>query len=155
MTSDEALLGRLHDGDLRAFDELYARHSRRLFAFLSSQAQDAHEAEDLLHEAFLALLKEKEQARRARHVTGFLYQVARNLCLNRARARRRASHALEQQALAVDALAAELPGATDAAPVHEQLEQLEQTARLHQAVAELTEAQGQLFALRAGGPVVR
>ncbi len=95
--TDEALHRRLVDGQLGAFDLLYARHARALFAFLRRQlGGDAREAEDVLHEVFLALLKER--APPARSFKAWLYQVARHLCLNRARTRRRGEGALAREA---------------------------------------------------------
>ena len=55
--SDEALYARLRRGELAAFDRLYERFERPLFGFLRAQLGDAAEAEDVLHEAFLAVLR--------------------------------------------------------------------------------------------------
>jgi RNA polymerase sigma factor (sigma-70 family) len=98
MRSDEALLEALLSGDVRGFDLLYARYERPLFAFIRRHHPHQGEAEDLLHETFLALLRDRDGACGAANLRAWLFQVARNLCLNRHRARRRASGALADPA---------------------------------------------------------
>ena len=92
--SDEALYARLRRGELAAFDRRYERFERPRFGFLRAQLGDAAEAEDVLHEAFLAVLRAGDARDELRSFRAWLFQVARNLCLNRARARRRADRAL-------------------------------------------------------------
>ncbi len=97
MLSDEALYRNLVGGDIAAFDELYRRYERCLFGFVLRQLGDRSEAEDVFHEAFMAVLKE----RRARELGSFkawIFEVARNLCYNRTRSRRRAARAFETEA---------------------------------------------------------
>ncbi len=95
MASDEALYERLLGGDLGAFDALYERYERPLFGFILRHVGDHHEAEDLLHEAFLAVLRERDRGQSATSFRAWIYGVTRHLCLNRLRSRRRAAHALE------------------------------------------------------------
>lgn len=96
--SDEELLESLLDGDVRGFDLLHARYERPLFAFIRRHHPQQQEAEDLLHETFLSLLRDREGARAATNLRAWLFQVARNLCLNRHRAHRRAAGALADPA---------------------------------------------------------
>jgi RNA polymerase sigma-70 factor (ECF subfamily) len=98
MRSDEALLEALLDGDVRGFDLLHARYARSLFGFIRRHHPQQQEAEDLLHETFLALLRDREGARTATNLKAWLFQVARHLCLNRHRAQRRAAGALADPA---------------------------------------------------------
>jgi RNA polymerase sigma factor (sigma-70 family) len=79
MTSDEALYARLLHGDLRAFDELYDRYERPLFGFVRKYLPDPKDAEDVLHETFLALLDERDRGKAARSLRAWIYQVARHL----------------------------------------------------------------------------
>lgn len=142
--SDEALYQRLLEGDLSAFDALYERYERHLFGFLRRQLDDAAEAEDVLHEAFLAVLRERDAGRAARSFRAWLFQVARHLCLNRARTRQRAAKAAEgvAQALAT----AEAPGHPERA-----LEQRQTADALRAAVGKLPAGLSELYHLRAGG----
>jgi DNA-directed RNA polymerase specialized sigma24 family protein len=77
MLSDEALYEALLNGDLRAFDTLYERYERHLFGFIRKHLTDVHEAEDVLHETFPAILRDRAGARAARSLRAWLFQVAR------------------------------------------------------------------------------
>ena len=139
--SDEALYARLLRGELAAFDRLYERFERPLFGFLRAQLGDAAEAEDVLHEAFLAVLRAGGAQTELRSFRAWLFQVARNLCLNRARARRRADRALEsvaREARIEPAAPAEPPAGRD-------------PAALHAAVSRLPPALAEVYQLRARG----
>jgi RNA polymerase sigma-70 factor (ECF subfamily) len=142
MASDEALYRLLLAGDLRAFDQLYARHERPLFGFIRRAVPDAAEAEDVLHDTFLALLRDRAGAGAARSLRAWLYQVARNLCLNRHRAQRRSTRALE-----TDARTAEPP----AGPPEDALMEREDRLALTGAVARLPAELAELYRLRARG----
>lgn len=142
MVSDEALLERLLHGDLGAFDSLYERHERPLFAFVLRMLGNRADAEEVLHDVFLTLLRERRSDRPVRAVRPWLYEVARNQCLNRLRSRRRAS-------LAVDSAARE---PVDAVPPPDVgLAAHEKTAALSAAVARLPPALAELYTLRARG----
>jgi RNA polymerase sigma-70 factor (ECF subfamily) len=143
MLSDEALYQQLLAGDLGAFDALYQRYERPLFGFVLRQlGGDRQEAEDVLHDAFLALLREREAGRAARSLRAWLFQVARNLCLNRHRSRHRAARAL--------AVVAQAPAAGTEQP-EGALERHQTAARLKRAVAKLPPGLAELYQLRAGG----
>ncbi len=94
MESDERLWERLRAGELAAFDQLYARYERPLYGFILGFLGDGAEAEDVFHEAFLAMLRDPPPA--SLSVRGWLYQTARNMCLNRLRSRRRGDRAAER-----------------------------------------------------------
>lgn len=139
--TDEALHRRLVAGDLTAFDLLYARHARPLFAFLRRELDgDGRDAEDVLHEAFLGLLKEKSPP--ARSFKAWLYQVARHLCLNRARTRRRGEGALVREAAGSPRTVTPPEGA---------LAQAQVAALVKQAVERLPRELAQVYQLRASG----
>lgn len=141
MRSDEALYESLLRGDLDAFDALYARYARPLFGFVRRHLADAHEAEDVLHETFMALLRERDAGRSAVSLRAWLYQVARNLCLNRLRARRRSARALEAAA----------PSPSPAEHPDHALEARQTGEQLRAAVARLPVALAEVYTLRAGG----
>jgi RNA polymerase sigma-70 factor (ECF subfamily) len=137
--SDEALYARLLRGELAAFDRLYERFERPLFGFVRAQLGDPAEAEDVLHEAFLAVLRAGGAGNELRSFRAWLFQVARNLCLNRVRARRRADRALEAAAREVE------PAGPHAPPP------ARDPAALHQAVARLPPPLAEVYQLRARG----
>ena len=142
MLSDEALYEALLGGNLRAFDTLYERYERHLFAFIRHYVPDRHEAEDVLHEAFLVILRDRAGARSARSLRAWLFQIARHLCLNRDRTRHREARALDRAAR----------GSADQAPHPEQdLEHREAQHALATAVARMPPQLGELFRLRSQG----
>lgn len=136
MESDEALYTKLLAGELAAFDRLYERYERPLFGFVRSQLGDRTEAEDVLHETFLAVLRARGLGTEVRSFKAWLFQVARNLCLNRVRSRKRADRALESAARAIIV--------EDAAVEHD-------STALHAAVARLPAALAEVYQLRAKG----
>jgi RNA polymerase sigma-70 factor (ECF subfamily) len=142
--SDEALFERLIAGDLRAFDLLYDRFERPLFGFIRSQLRDVADAEDILHETFMSVLRERAARHEVRSFKAWLFQVARNLCLNRIRTQRRAGRALEAAAQ-VEAVAPPSAAADHA------LERREQLVLLQRAVERLPAALAEIYRLRAAG----
>jgi RNA polymerase sigma-70 factor (ECF subfamily) len=141
-SSDEALYRRLLSGDLAAFDALHARHAGRLLGFIrTSLGGEVAEAEDVLHEVFLAVLKEQAAGRAAVSLRAWLFEVARHLCLNRHRSARRREAAVE----------AALPPAVGPTPADQALEGQQRTRRLEVAVERLPEHLGALYRLRAAG----
>jgi RNA polymerase sigma-70 factor (ECF subfamily) len=136
MSSDEALYARLLGGELAAFDQLYARYERPLFGFVRAQLGNDHDAEDVFHEAFLAVLQARRQHAELRSFKAWLFEVARHLCLNRVRSQSRANRALE--AVARQAEVSDPPVARNA-------------AALHGAIARLPAALAEVYQLRASG----
>jgi RNA polymerase sigma-70 factor, ECF subfamily len=144
MESDEALYERLLAGELSAFDRLYDRYERPLFGFAYAQLGDAREAEDVFHDAFMAVLREGGARRQLQSFRAWLYQVTRNLCLNRLRTRNRAARAL-QAAARIEPPEAESTHAENA------LAACEQTEALRRAVERLPQSLAEVYQLRAAG----
>jgi RNA polymerase sigma-70 factor (ECF subfamily) len=145
--TDEALYERLLRGELAAFDRLYERYERPLFGFVRAQLGDAAEAEDVCHEAFLALIRAGGAGTELRSFRAWLFQVARNLCLNRVRSRRRADRALEVAARE----AALEPAAPAPHPAAAAAEATADPAALRLALARLPPALAEVYQLRARG----
>ena len=143
MISDEALFEQLVRGDLAAFDALYARHERPLFGFVVGHIGDRQEAEDVIHDAFLTVLREGRRGSAPDCFRAWLYQVARNLCLNRLRSRLRAARALESVARA--------PAPVDAAQPEHALADRQVARALRLAVDRLPASLAEMFRLRSGG----
>lgn len=139
MESDEALYAKWIEGDLRAFDSLYARFERPLFGFVRAWVREPSEAEDVLHETFMAALRER--ARDVRSFRAWIFGIARNICLNRARSKKRA----ERAAAEIELLAA------PAAAPDEQLDAHRRAASLERAVARLPTSLAEIYRLRATG----
>jgi RNA polymerase sigma-70 factor (ECF subfamily) len=58
MNDDNECMARLAAGDANALRELYQRHGRALLRFSSAMCRSRQAAEDLVHDAFVALLRE-------------------------------------------------------------------------------------------------
>lgn len=143
MDTDEALFERLALGELSAFDRLYARYERPLFGFVRGRLGDAQEAEDVLHEAFMSVLRERGRRTEVRSFRAWLYQVAHHLCLNRIRSRKRRDRLVESAAQEIPTSAAEPPEVS--------LDSRQRAAALERAVARLSEPLAEVYRLRASG----
>src|SRR3984957_16345250 len=96
MDSDEALYARVKQGDMGAFDDLYARYAPRLFGFLRPQLPTRADAEDVFHESLLATLESAEVTFDRGGFRTWLYRIARNRVLNRLRSTTRSDKALSR-----------------------------------------------------------
>jgi len=144
MDSDEALFDALVAGDMRAFDRLYDRFSRPLFAFIRGQLRDPSEAEDVLHEAFMAVLRARGQRHEIRSFRAWLYKVAHHLCMNRARKLDRGERAV--------AVASAVDAAERATLEPERaFEAAQLGARLKEAVMKLPAPLAEIYRLRTAG----
>jgi RNA polymerase sigma-70 factor (ECF subfamily) len=147
--SDEALMLSYRDGDVRAFEVLVTRHRKPIYNFILRFVRDAAQAEDVLQETFLRVIKGADAYERQAKFTTWLYTIARNLCVDAAR---RGKH---RKATSLDAPT----GADDGAPlidlvadgkdgVDRQAIGRELQARIKQAVESLPDEQREIFLLR-------
>jgi RNA polymerase sigma-70 factor (ECF subfamily) len=67
--------------------QAYGEWHEDLFGFLTSATRDREVAEDLLQETFLRLVQEAQGGRTPENVRAWLYRVASNLVISRARRR--------------------------------------------------------------------
>ena len=70
------------------FGELLERHEREIFAYVLRLVGDRHEADDLYQETFLAAFRGWPPPRRGNE-RAWLYRIATNKAIDRARRRRR------------------------------------------------------------------
>ena len=124
--SDGDLLLRIADGDSVAFDILYRRFSRPVLGLALRLLRDRSRAEDAVQETFAAIWRSAGSYRPDRGPgTPWLYAVARNAIVDRARARREPTFAdVPEQA------------APEAGPA-EQAESSYVSWRVHRAVHDL------------------
>jgi RNA polymerase sigma-70 factor (ECF subfamily) len=83
--SDEGLMLRYQKGEVRAFEILLGRHRRPVFNFILRYVGQPAQAEDLLQEVFLRVIKSADAYQRQAKFTTWLYTIARNLCVDAAR----------------------------------------------------------------------
>jgi RNA polymerase sigma-70 factor (ECF subfamily) len=73
----------------QAFAELYRRHKQEIYTYcLRMMNRDREAASDLFQEVFVRAYERAEQFRSGSNVRGWLYTIARNLCLNAHRGKR-------------------------------------------------------------------
>lgn len=84
--SDEDLMLRYADeGDGDAFEILVSRHEKPVFNFILKRCGRRGEAEELLQETFLRVVRSSENYEPKAKFTTWLYTIARNLCIDLAR----------------------------------------------------------------------
>src|SRR5450631_734416 len=154
-SSDEQLLAAYRGGDVRAFEILLARYEKPIWSFLRRFVRDAEAAEDLLQEVFLRVVRDAQESGPAwkgeAKFSTWLYTIARNLCIDRARRTAvRGSASIdgstgtdeENTATLHERIAAPGPS-TDAVVAGR-----EAARRIDRAVAELPDDQREVFLMR-------
>jgi RNA polymerase sigma-70 factor, ECF subfamily len=134
--SDAELLSLIAGGDVRAVGALYDRHSPTLFPIALRIIRDRSEAEDLIHDAFVAVNERAGQYTAERGtVIAWLVTLVRNLSIDRTRRRER------RGTLARDVIAHEPPASVRDA---ERLtSDASERQKIQRALASLPEAQRQ------------
>ncbi|MBX3197664.1 MAG: sigma-70 family RNA polymerase sigma factor [Labilithrix sp.] len=134
--ADADLLRRIAEGDVRAVGELYDRYGPTLFPIALRILRERSEAEDILHDAFVAVNERAHQYASERgSVIAWLVTLVRNLSIDRMRRRER------RGALAREVLPHE-PPASVRDP--EQLtSEAGERAKIRRALANLPDAQRQ------------
>lgn len=97
--ADAALVRKIAGGDREAFAQLYDRYSRPLYATAYRILSDATEAEDIVHDVFVALWTKAAEFDFNRG-TAFSWAITftRNRAIDRVRSRKRRQELLEQSA---------------------------------------------------------
>lgn len=84
-SSDEDLIKRYGEGDIDAFSILYSRHKGGLYRYLLRQIKDESTAEDVFQEVWSAVIKAAKSYEDKAKFTTWLYTLARNKVIDRAR----------------------------------------------------------------------
>jgi RNA polymerase sigma-70 factor (ECF subfamily) len=138
------------DGDVRAFEVLVTRHRKPIYNFIFRFVRDAAQAEDVMQETFLRVIKGAEAYERQAKFTTWLYTIARNLCVDAARRGKHRKVASldapvggdEDGAALIDMVSDGKQGA-DSAALDKELR-----ARMQKAIASLPDEQREIFLLR-------
>jgi RNA polymerase sigma-70 factor (ECF subfamily) len=85
--SDQQLAKAAAGGDMAAFEELYRRHNRRVYALCLRMTQNQTEAEDLMQEAFIQLFRKVGSFRGDSAFTTWLHRLTVNQVLMHLRKR--------------------------------------------------------------------
>ncbi len=86
--SDQVLTRKAAEGDMQAFEELYRRHNRRVYALCLRMTQNVSEAEDLAQEVFIQLFRKIGSFRGDSAFTTWLHRLTVNQVLMHFRKRK-------------------------------------------------------------------
>jgi RNA polymerase sigma-70 factor (ECF subfamily) len=141
--SDEQLITSLHQGQTAALDELYKRYARKLYVFCDHSLvfRDAHQAEDLVQEVFIRVIKAAHtfDPQKASFRT-WLFRIARNCCIDTNRKERRFAFLNSRLQPGFNAPEEQLPR-DEVLRTHEgDIESQMIDAALHQAVSDCIQA---------------
>lgn len=78
---DEELMEQFKAGDERAFVTLYERYKRRVLAYCLKMVSSRELAEDVFQETFVRVARKADNFKSG-NFAGWLFAIARNLCLN-------------------------------------------------------------------------
>jgi|HigsolmetaAR205D_1030408.scaffolds.fasta_scaffold00373_2 RNA polymerase sigma-70 factor (ECF subfamily) len=121
VTDDAALMLRYRNGDVSAFEMLYARYKGPLYRYLQRTCKSVDVANDLFQEVWGKVIASRERYEVRAQFATFLYRIAHNCAVDYFR---KAAHVHERQALDVVELAEELHAAEpqpDAVASHTQI----------------------------------
>jgi RNA polymerase sigma-70 factor (ECF subfamily) len=141
LRSDEELMQDIGKGDKKAFEELYARYSKRLLSFLYKMLnKDRDKAEDFLQDIFMKIIERPEQFDTTRKFSTWIYTIATNLCRNEFRNTINRSKLLDESGMKDDYL--------EDAPHPANLDHKRFKAELQGVYEELNEKDRSIFVLR-------
>jgi RNA polymerase sigma-70 factor (ECF subfamily) len=147
--SDEALMQRFQQGDSGAFRLLLERHRGGVYNFVLRHVGDQSAAEDLMQDAFLRVVQGAHRYKLESKFTTWLYTIARNLCVDRARKMRFRRHkSLDQPTGSGDDpplgdRVADTRAATDREAIGSELQ-----GQLARAIESLRDEQREVFLMR-------
>src|SRR5215211_4927017 len=87
---EHQLVSAARRGDDRAFEELYSRYQRRITAYVFGMVKDHGRAEDITQEVFVSALRRMRQTERPIAFKAWIYEIAKNACIDAYRRGRRA-----------------------------------------------------------------
>lgn len=147
--TNESLMLRYRDGEVRAFEILLSRFRQPIFVFIlrSVGAHNAAQAEELTQETFLRVIKQASTYEARSKFSTWLYTLARNLCIDASRRRKlRKTQSLDAPDEDGHSL---LERTADRGPaVDRQAIGTELRSKLSQAIEELPEDQRDVFLMR-------
>jgi RNA polymerase sigma-70 factor (ECF subfamily) len=93
---EKQLIHRSRQGDTAAYAELIRMHSRSVFAICLGIMSHHQDAEDIVQQTLLQAYANLPQLRKTQSFGPWLYQIARNLCLDLKRKHKRDQQGVEQ-----------------------------------------------------------
>ena len=136
---DAALMLRYKDGDVAAFDALYARHKDSVYRYLLRLSHDEQAARDVFQETWTKVIRARQRYQATARFSTYLFRIAHNCFIDYLRRNQRHTGS--------DELDAENTPATGDQPDHV-TERLLARERLDAALQQLPAEQRDVFLLR-------
>lgn len=148
--TDEALMLAYSQGEVRAFEILLNRHERPIFNFVLRSCRRADVAEELTQEIFMRVVRSASDYKQKAKFTTWLYTIARNICIDRARRSKRTREMSLDEKIGDDDGNTFLDLVVDesAGTGHMSYERRRFLERLQAALAQLPEDQREVFILK-------
>ncbi len=86
---DQTLVAGVRHGDEEAFAELYERYGERIVSYVTSLVGDHARAEDITQDVFISALRRMRVTERPIAFKPWIYEIARNACIDEFRRSRR------------------------------------------------------------------
>jgi len=96
IVGDEALMSDIKAGNMRAFDQLYDRYSKKLLNFSLSIVKSREEAENIVQEVFLALWMNRDNISRDASVKYYIFTITYNTSISALRRKAKDDKFFEQ-----------------------------------------------------------
>jgi RNA polymerase sigma-70 factor, ECF subfamily len=139
---DAALMLRYRDGDVRAFETLYAKHKGGVYRYLKRMCRNDEAANDLFQEVWSKVIASRERYEVRAQFNTFLYRIAHNCTIDYYRKTGRAQPAAQS----IDELAEELPDVAQILP-DQALSETQLRADFRRALDALPAEQRDVFVL--------
>ena len=140
---DSALMLRYRDGDMRAFEILYARHKAPLYRYLQRLCRDRDVANDLFQEVWSKVIASRERYEVRAQFNTFLFRIAHNCAVDYFRRTGKLGSAHTADVAELEEV---LPG-NEAERPETQLSEAQVKAAFKQALDELPAEQRDVFVL--------
>lgn len=131
-------------GDAEAFKHLFDTYFDRLYRYAYRYLQSAEESQDLVHDVFLQIWRQRRRIGLEQDLRAYLYVTARNQALNRLKHRKVEHRFLERRAAAIAAEEAAGPTPNP----EKEMEEMERAAALQRAIDTLPRRQREVLQLR-------
>ena len=89
--TERQLVRAVREGDDRAFEQLFSRYRRRISAYVYGLLNDHGRAEDITQEVFISALRRLRETERPISFKPWIYEIARNACIDEFRRLSRAT----------------------------------------------------------------
>jgi RNA polymerase sigma factor (sigma-70 family) len=144
--TDHDLVAAVRRGEDKAFELLYMRYRTRIWSYVGGILHDADRAEDVSQEVFISVLRRLRDTERPIAFKPWIYQIARNACIDEFRRARHSHEVPFDREDEADGLFSTTPGPDVVAESKQQMEDLRGAFRgvseLHHRIIVLRELEG-------------